>query len=106
MPFVVIGDLEVVERLPGWRGRTFHSEHMTAAHYEFTRGASIHEHFHPQEEIYEVIEGDLEVTIGGEARIARPGVAAIVPSGAHHSVRALSDGRAIIVDAPRRPGFE
>lgn len=53
-----------------------------------------------------MIEGELEVTIGGEARIARPGVAAIVPSGADHSVRALSDGRAIIVDAPHRPGFE
>ena len=38
---------------------------MTFAHYDFVRGASIHEHFHAQEEVYEVIEGELEVTVDG-----------------------------------------
>lgn len=76
---------------------------MTFAHYEFTRGASIHEHFHEQEEVYEVIEGELEVTIDGVAQIARPGLVAIVPGNARDSIRALTDGRAIIVDYPRRP---
>jgi unsaturated pyranuronate lyase len=75
---------------------------MTFAHYDFKRGASIHEHFHAQEEVYEVVEGELEVTIDGAAEIARPGVVAIVPSNARHSVKALSDGRAIIVDYPLR----
>ena len=49
---------------------------MTVAHYEFTRGASIHEHHHPQEELYEVLEGQLELTVDGVAQVARPGVAA------------------------------
>ena len=35
---------------------------MTFAHYDFTRGSSIHEHFHAEEEVYKVIEGELEVT--------------------------------------------
>jgi quercetin dioxygenase-like cupin family protein len=105
MPFVDTSSLRVVERLPGWKGRYFHSPNMTFAHYEFARGASIHEHFHPQEEVYEVIEGELELTIDGIAQIARPGVVAIVPPGAHHSVKALTDGRAIIVDYPLRPEF-
>src|ERR1700694_1988254 len=56
MPFVDTSSLEVIERLPGWSGRYFQSPSMTFAHYDFTRGASIHEHFHPQEEVYEVIE--------------------------------------------------
>jgi quercetin dioxygenase-like cupin family protein len=30
---------------------------------------------------------------------------AIVPSGVRHSVKAISDGRAIIVDSPRRKDF-
>ncbi len=76
---------------------------MTFAHYEFRRGASIHEHFHEQEEVYEVIEGELEISIDGVAQIARPGLVAIVPGNARHSIRALTDGRAIIVDCPRRP---
>ena len=78
---------------------------MAVAHYEFTRGASIHEHHHPQEELYEVLEGELELTVDGVTQVARPGVAAIVPSNARHSVQALTDGRAIIVDSPARPEF-
>jgi quercetin dioxygenase-like cupin family protein len=79
---------------------------MTFAHYEFVRGSSIHEHFHPQEEVYEVIEGELEMTIDGAVQIARPGMVAIVPNNARHSVKALTDGRAIIVDYPLRRDFE
>ncbi|HEY1242853.1 MAG TPA: cupin domain-containing protein [Bryobacteraceae bacterium] len=103
MPFVDTASLKVTERLPGWHGRYFDSPSMTFAHYDFTRGASIHEHFHPQEEVYEVIEGELEVTIDGVSQIARPGMVAIVPGNARHSVKALTGGRAIIVDYPRRP---
>jgi unsaturated pyranuronate lyase len=102
MPFLDTSTLGVIERLPGWRGRFFHSPSMTFAHYEFTGGASIHEHFHAQEEVWEVIEGELEVTVDGVTQIARPGMVAIVPGNVRHSVRALTDGRAIIVDYPIR----
>lgn len=105
MPFVDISGLKVIERLPGWHGRYFHSANMTFAHYDFKRGASIHEHFHAQEEVYEVIEGELEMTVDGTTEIARAGLVAIVPSNARHSVKALTDGRAIIVDYPVRREF-
>jgi quercetin dioxygenase-like cupin family protein len=105
MPFVDINDLTATERLPGWHGRYFHSANMTFAHYDFASGSSIHEHHHSQEEVYEVIEGELEVTIDGVTQIAKPGIVAIVPPNAKHSVRALTKGRAIIVDTPLRPEF-
>ncbi|MGB6875646.1 MAG: cupin domain-containing protein [Candidatus Acidiferrales bacterium] len=103
MPLVDISTLRAVERLPGWSGRYFHSSNMTFAHYDFLRDSSIHEHFHPQEEVYEVLEGELEVTIDGVTQIVKPGLVAIIPGGARHSVKALTDGRAIIVDYPLRP---
>jgi len=106
MPFIDTSSLAVTERLPGWYGRYFHSPSMTFAHYDFKGGSAIHEHFHPQEEVYEVIEGELEMTIEGATQIARAGVVAIVPSNARHSVKALTDGRAIIVDYPLRREFE
>lgn len=105
MPFVDVTSLRAVERLPGWSGRYFQSANMTFAHYDFRRGSSIHEHFHSQEEVYEVIEGELEVTVDGIAQVVRRGLVAIVPSGARHSVKALTDGHAIIVDYPARPEF-
>lgn len=105
MPFLDTRRLKVIERLPGWHGRIFHSPSMTFAHYDFACGSSIHEHFHEQEEVWHVIEGELEVTVDGVTRVVRPGVVAIVPGNVPHSVKALTDGRAIIVDYPLRPEF-
>src|ERR1700738_1991663 len=105
MPFLDTNSLPVIERLPDWHGRYFHSQNMTFAHYDFARGSAIHEHFHPEEEVYEGIEGELEVTRDGVAQVARAGIVAIAPANVRHSVKALSDGRAIIVDYPARRDF-
>ncbi|HXM44744.1 MAG TPA: hypothetical protein VN924_26140 [Bryobacteraceae bacterium] len=45
-----------------------------------------------------VIERELDVTIDGAAEIVHPGLMAIVPADVRHSVKALTDGRAIIID--------
>jgi quercetin dioxygenase-like cupin family protein len=105
MSLVDTSTLRLIERLPGWRARIFNSASMTFAHYEFDAGSTIHEHRHEQEEVWNVIEGELELTIDGVVRRAGPGLVAIVPPNTPHSVRALSDGRAIIVDHPLRPDF-
>jgi quercetin dioxygenase-like cupin family protein len=75
---------------------------MSFADYAFDKDAWIHEHDHPQEEVWQIIAGELAITIDGETVVAGPGHVAIVPSNTLHSVRALSDGRAIIVDYPLR----
>jgi quercetin dioxygenase-like cupin family protein len=100
MAFIDTHELTTVERLPGWRGRYFDSPSMTFAHYDFDAGASIHEHLHAQEEVWEIVEGELEITIGGVARRAGPGFAGIVPSNTLHSVKAISSGKVIVVDYP------
>ena len=102
MAIVDTQQIDAIEKLPGWRGRLFHSANLTFGHWEFTAGSSIHEHFHPQEEVWEVTEGELEITIDGQAHVARPGIVAIVPPNVKHSARALSDGKAIVVDYPLR----
>jgi len=40
--------------------------------------------------------------IDGVKQVARPGLVGIVPGNVPHSVKALTDGRAIIVDYPLR----
>jgi quercetin dioxygenase-like cupin family protein len=102
MPFIDTRELKTIERLPGWKGRYFDSESMTFGHYDFAAGSSIHEHSHPNEEVWNVIEGQLEVTIGGKTQVAGPGCVAIVPPDTAHFVKALTDGRAIVVDYPLR----
>jgi quercetin dioxygenase-like cupin family protein len=102
MPIVDTDGLKVIERLPGWRGRFFHTDAMTFVHYAFDAGSTIHEHHHPEEEVYEVLAGELEITIAGVTHLARPGLVAIVPADVSHSVRALTDGQVIVIDYPAR----
>ena len=106
MPFLDTNALPVVERLPGWFGRYFHTANLTFAHYNFRRHATIHEHSHPEEEVYEVTDGELELTIEGAAQVVKPGMVGIVPANARHSVKAITDGKVIIVDYPARPDFD
>ena len=49
-----------------------------------------------------MIEGQLEVTIGGKTQVAGAGFVAIVPPDTKHFVKAITDGRAIVVDYPLR----
>ena len=102
MPFIDTREIEVLEKRPGWRGRIFHSPQMTFAHWEFDQGSTIHEHNHVQEEVWHIVSGELEITIGAETRTVGPGTVAVVPKNVHHSVKALSDGKAIVVDYPLR----
>jgi len=102
MPFIDTKQLKVKEPLPGWKGRFLNSENMTFGYYTVATGASIHEHSHPNEEVWHIIEGEFEVTIGGETRVVGAGCVAAVPPNTTHSVQALSDGRVIVVDHPLR----
>lgn len=102
MPFLDSAKMPTAEPLPGWQGRFWRSKEMSFAHYTITGGSTIHEHHHPNEEVWTVITGELEVTIEGEAQVAGPGDVAVVPADVPHSVRALSDGTAIVANHPVR----
>jgi quercetin dioxygenase-like cupin family protein len=75
---------------------------MTFAYYTVKAGACIHEHSHPNDEVWNIIEGQLELTIAEETQMAGPGCAAVIPPDTAHSIKALTDVRAIVVDYPRR----
>jgi quercetin dioxygenase-like cupin family protein len=100
--FIDANQLPAKEPRKGWRGRFFHSEKMTFAYYAVEAGAWIHEHSHPNDEVWNIIDGQLEITIAGEARVVGPGCAALIPPDTPHSVKALSNSRVIVVDHPQR----
>ena len=102
MPFVDPSKMKTAEPLPGWKGRFWRSDSMSFAHYDVATGCSIHEHHHPNEEVWVVVEGQFEVTIGEETQIAGPGAVAIVPPNVSHSVRVLEGGSAFVANHPIR----
>ena len=103
MYFIKTVDIEDLEPLPGWKGKFLHSENMSFMHYSVSEDAAvIEDHKHPNEEVWNIIEGSFEVTIDGETRIVGPGDVAIVPTNSSHALRALSEGKAIVVNYPHR----
>jgi len=102
MGFIDPGALAKVEPKPGWHGRFFHSEHMTFAYYEIDAGATLHAHSHPNEEVWHIIEGEIDLTLGEETRSVGAGCAVVIPPGTMHSAAARHRCRAIVVDHPVR----
>ncbi len=102
MALIETSRLNVKEPREGWSGRFFHSQNMTFAYYTVKAGAWIHEHSHPNDEVWNIIDGQLELTIAGKTQMAGPACAAVIPPNTAHSVKALTDVRAIVVDYPRR----
>jgi mannose-6-phosphate isomerase-like protein (cupin superfamily) len=103
VPFVEPGDMLRADPLPGWHGRLFHSQHMTFAYWDIDDGAApLHEHFHPQEEVWHVVEGEVVLVIDGTEYVVTAGSAAVVPPDVPHAARPLGACRVVVADTPRR----
>jgi mannose-6-phosphate isomerase-like protein (cupin superfamily) len=100
--FVDASALPEIEPKPGWHGRFFHSEKMTFAYYEIDAGATLHAHAHPNEEVWHIVEGEIDLMLGDETRRVKAGDAAVIPSGTTHAAAAPKHCRAIVVDSPGR----
>jgi mannose-6-phosphate isomerase-like protein (cupin superfamily) len=104
MTFVDTSEMVKGAPLTGWEGRFFHSDNMTFAHWDIAAGAApLHEHQHPQEEVWNIVEGELLLSIDGDERTVTAGQAAIIPPHTRHSVRVVGACRALVTDFPVRP---
>jgi mannose-6-phosphate isomerase-like protein (cupin superfamily) len=103
MPVLEPLEMITAEPLPGWRAHFFHAESMTFALYDLAADAMpLHEHQHPQEEVWNVVEGEVVISIAGVEHTVRAGGAAIVPPDTPHSARVLTAARVVVADHPRR----
>ncbi len=105
MAFLDLEEIEVKEPVPGFKVRFVHSERMTFGFFDIEKGASLHEHSHPHEQVSTVLEGEFELTIDGQAQIMVPGKTAVIPSDAPHSGKALTNCKIIDVFSPVREDY-
>jgi mannose-6-phosphate isomerase-like protein (cupin superfamily) len=76
---------------------------MTFGHWDIAEGAAdLHGHDHPQEEVWNVIEGEVLLVVAEQERRLGPGDAAVVPPNIRHAAKTLGACRLIIVDHPVR----
>ncbi len=93
------------EIFPGWFGRMIHGEKMTVAYYRAAAGSHFPKHSHLHEQVSNVLEGELEITIGDETRICRAGEVAVIAPNTIHYGQALTDVRVIDVFSPVREEY-
>jgi quercetin dioxygenase-like cupin family protein len=93
------------EVFPGFHGRFVHSDGMTFAWWRIDEGAAVPEHAHPHEQVVNVLEGELSLTVDGAEHVLHAGDVVAIPGGVRHSARALGPSRVLDVFSPAREDY-
>jgi quercetin dioxygenase-like cupin family protein len=97
--------LPVREVFSGFHGRFVHSGAMTFAWWTIDEGAAVPEHSHPHEQVVNMLEGELALTVDGTEHVLHAGDVAVIPGGVRHAARALAASRVLDVFAPVREDY-
>ncbi len=93
------------ELVPGIYARLLHTEGMTVAHVRLEGGAILPEHQHPHEQVTNILEGELEMTVNGQTRLCKAGDIVKLYSNVPHSAIARTACRVIDVFHPVREDY-
>ncbi|MBC6492182.1 cupin domain-containing protein [Flavihumibacter stibioxidans] len=100
-----LNDIPTKEVVPGLFGKFLHGDKSTLAVWDIKKGSILPEHHHENEQITYILEGELEMTIGGVTTIFRAGNVQVIKSNVPHSAIALTDCRVIDTWAPVREAY-
>jgi quercetin dioxygenase-like cupin family protein len=78
---------------------------VSVAHVHLDAGAMLPEHTHHHEQIVNVLEGELELVVAGEAIVLKPGLSMVLSPMVPHSGRALTDVMVLDIFHPVREDF-
>lgn len=105
--FRAIAELEPIELGEGLVARAVQGERMTFAVVDLQPGATLPEHSHENEQIGLIVQGEMELTVGSETLLLRPGDTYVIPSGVPHTAQAGPGGASVVdVFCPRRGDWE
>ncbi|MEP7376169.1 MAG: cupin domain-containing protein [Chitinophagaceae bacterium] len=90
----------------GITGYYAHGSSMTLGYVEIKAGSNLPEHHHVHEQITYIIEGQLDMVIGGKPCSLTAGMYHVIPSNTPHSAIAVTDCKAIDVFNPVREDYK
>lgn len=104
MPFISLNTIPDKEIFPGFTAKIINtpSQNLTLVYVHVKAGTLLPEHAHPQEQVTNVLSGQLEITVSGETQILEPGIVGIIAPNALHSAQALTDCYILDVFHPLR----
>lgn len=94
------------QTVPGFTGRFLHSDTMTFAYWEISKGAVSPEHAHVHEQAAYLLEGEFELVVNGVPHHMTPGTIVVIPSNIRHSGRAIADCKLLDVFNPVREDYK
>ena len=104
--FIDSSKIQRKEAAPGLVIRTFYGDRVMVSLVESPPNASPPPHSHPDhEQLGIVLQGEYEMTIGGERKRLKPGDAYVIPLGVEHSLHGL-EGWALALDVFSPPREE
>ena len=101
-----IKDIKPKELVPGVTGYYAHGDKHTLGLVELKAGTIVPEHHHMHEQITYILEGQLDMMIGGESYSLTPGMCHVIPSNTPHSAVAIVDCKAIDTFSPVREDYK
>jgi len=96
--FFSFKEQEFKEPIKGIKIRSVYLDKTMMTYMEFKPGSEIPEHKHPHEQITLILEGEMEIVVGGIKRMVVKGDVVVVPSNIMHSAKVFDDFT-IAVDA-------
>lgn len=101
-----IKNIKPKEVVPGITGHYAHGAGITFGYVEIKAGSVLPEHHHIHEQITYMIEGQLDMIIGGVPCSLKAGMYHIIPSNTPHSATAAVDCKLIDVFNPVREDYK
>jgi len=89
MHFIDLKDTFKKQLAPGVTSSLAWGDKLMLSVVELEPGSTVPMHSHPHEQAGIVLEGEFDLTIGGETRIVRKGEGWMIPGGVMHSARGL-----------------
>ncbi len=93
------------ELCPGYLAKLIHGAQTTVSFVDISKGHALPEHRHPHEQVTYIVEGELEMKIGGETMLLKKGMVNVIPSNVPHSAMAHVDCKVIDFFSPARDDY-
>lgn len=101
-----IKNIEPKEFVPGISGYYAHGDNMTFGFVDLKAGSIVPIHQHVHQQITYIIDGELDMVIGGVTCLLKAGMYHIIPSNTPHSAFANTDCKVIDTFSPAREDYK
>ena len=101
-----LDDIPARELAPGFSAKLVHGQQTTLSIVDIKKGSILPEHRHIHEQLTYILEGQLDMVIGGEPYSLTAGMVHVILSNVPHSAFAASDCKVLDAFSPVREDYK